>query len=83
MQEAMAENSIDMGYARPKSLDSLVGRVGSPDLVVTMGCEGGCPVFADSPMEAWDIEDPSGKPIEVMRKTRDKILEKVGGLVKA
>lgn len=81
MQEAMTENGIDMGYIQPQSVDSLVGRIGTPDRVITMGCEGRCPVFADSPMEAWDVEDPAGKPIEMMRETRDKIREKVENLV--
>ena len=81
MQQVMSEKGVDMGYARPKSLETVVGRVGVPDLVVTMGCEKGCPVFADSPMEVWDFADPAGKPVEFMRETRDKIAEKVKDLV--
>lgn len=82
MQEVMAEEGIDMGFVRPKSLESVVGRVGAPDLVVTMGCEEDCPVFADSPIQTWELEDPAGKSIAFMRSTRDTIAEQVKNLVR-
>jgi len=47
------------------------------DFVVRMGCGIECPQKDNRYSEDWDIEDPSGKPIEAFRKTAKLIEEKV------
>jgi multimeric flavodoxin WrbA/protein-tyrosine-phosphatase len=52
-----------------------------PDIVVTMGCnENDCAFVPDARRIDWNIDDPSDKPIEVMRAVRDEILQHVQGL---
>jgi protein-tyrosine-phosphatase len=43
------------------------------DVVVTMGCGETCPVFPGTTYEDWQVDDPSGRPIEEVRRIRDEI----------
>jgi len=77
--EAMAELGMDISGARPKRLTA--DMVERADLVVTMGCgENVCPIVPKEVIE-WDLEDPSGRPIEEVRETRDRIKELVSELI--
>jgi len=76
MMEVMEELGIDMAFFQPKSIEE-TARDLKPDLIVSMGCEEGCPYFPDVPIQDWNLPDPSGKPIEFMRKVRDEILDKL------
>jgi arsenate reductase (thioredoxin) len=69
--EAMAEVGLDLARERPKLLRDEAVR--DSDVVVTMGCGDACPVFPGVRYEDWDLEDPSGKPIEDVRRIRDDI----------
>jgi protein-tyrosine-phosphatase len=39
-----------------------------------------CPVVPGAEIVDWGLADPAGKPIEVMRETRDDIERRVKGL---
>jgi protein-tyrosine-phosphatase len=79
--EAMAELGIDISGARPKRLTAEM--VERADIVITMGCgENVCPVVPKE-IADWELEDPSGKPLEKVREIRDQIRGKVGLLVEA
>ena len=79
--EAMAELGIDIGGARPKKLTARM--VERADIVITMGCgENVCPVVPKE-IADWELEDPSGKPLEEVREIRDQIRGKAGLLVEA
>ena len=79
--EAMAELGMDISGARPKRLTA--DMIERADLVVTMGCgENVCPIVPKEVIE-WDLEDPSGRPIEEVRETRDRIKELVSELIRA
>ena len=41
------------------------------DLLVTMGCEDGCPVLPAHHRLEWGIPDPKGQPIERYRQVRE------------
>ena len=41
------------------------------DLVVTMGCGDACPVLPGKRYLDWNLQDPVGMPIEVVREIRD------------
>lgn len=73
---AMREKSIDISRNRPKVLtQEMVDRA---DKVFTMGCSivEVCPaVFV--PSEDWGLDDPAGQPIDVVRRIRDQIEERV------
>ena len=75
--EAMKETGIDISSNTPKMLTNEM--INQASLVVTMGCsvEQVCPRPMLAKMQKklvdWDIEDPKGKPIDEIRKIRDKI----------
>jgi arsenate reductase len=77
--EAMGELGIDISGARPKRLTA--DMIERADLVVTMGCgENVCPIVPKEVI-VWELEDPSGKPIEEVLSIRDQIMKLVRDLV--
>ena len=46
-----------------------------------MGCGHACPVYPGKRYEDWQLEDPSGKDIVVVRRIRDDIDARVQALV--
>jgi arsenate reductase len=74
--EAMAELGFDLSGRVPHQLST--EDVEWADLVVTMGCGDACPVLPGKRYLDWNLQDPAGMPIEVVRQIRDKI----AGLVK-
>ena len=68
---AMAEVGIDLSKEFPKPLnDDLVK---AADVVITMGCGDACPVYPGKRYEDWQLQDPAGQPVEVVRGIRDDI----------
>jgi len=49
-------------------------------VVVTMGCGDECPYIPGKRYLDWDLPDPSGRPIEEVRRTRDEIARRVTDL---
>lgn len=76
---AMAEVGIDISAASPQQWTDDMVR--SADVVVTMGCGDTCPYFAGRRYEDWELTDPAGQPIEVVREVRDEIGQKVLQLI--
>jgi len=77
--EAMAEKGIDIRGAVPQRWSDET--VGAADVVVTMGCGDSCPVFPGKRYIDWELDDPSGQPIEVVRKVRDELEARVRALL--
>ena len=77
--EVMKEKGIDLSARRPKSLDDLPPI--DMDYLVTMGCEETCPAVLAKKVIEWEIPDPKGKGIDVVRTVRDMIEEKVRALL--
>jgi arsenate reductase len=77
--EAMAEVGISLAAEFPKPLTDDV--VQAADVVVTMGCGDACPVYPGKRYEDWELEDPAGESIEVVRTIRDQIRERVTALL--
>jgi arsenate reductase len=46
-----------------------------------MGCGDTCPIYPGKRYEDWDLIDPAGRPIEVVRQVRDNIRGRVEKLV--
>jgi arsenate reductase len=46
-----------------------------------MGCGDACPVFPGKRYEDWELTDPAGQPIEVVRRVRDEIRVRVEKIV--
>jgi len=78
--EAMMEVGIDISSNKPKKITKEM--VLEADLAITMGCgDDVCPVVPNE-LREWQIDDPHGKPIEVVRIIRDEIQRKVKALIK-
>jgi protein-tyrosine-phosphatase len=50
------------------------------DVIVTMGCGDACPVYPGKRYLDWDLRDPAGMDVEVVRQIRDDIERRVRGL---
>jgi arsenate reductase (thioredoxin) len=74
----MAEVGLDITGEQPKLLT--VDSVSRADVVITMGCGDTCPYFQGKRYEDWDLTDPAGQPIEVVRAVRDDIGHRVQAL---
>lgn len=77
--EAMAEQGIDISSQTPKILTT--ESVQASDVVITMGCGDACPIFPGKRYEDWELEDPAGKGIDMVRRVRDEIRRRVEALV--
>jgi len=78
--EAMREVGIDITGATPQLL--VTETVKDSDVVITMGCGDACPIFPGKRYEDWQLTDPAGQPIEVVREVRDEIRNHIEELIK-
>ena len=76
--QAMREVGLDIAAARPTRLTP--DTVEQSDVVITMGCGDTCPYFPGKRYEDWELTDPAGQPIEVVRTVRDDIRDRVAAL---
>jgi arsenate reductase len=77
--QAMAEVGVDISTAVPRRLTD--ADVATSQVVVTMGCGDACPVFPGKRYEDWQLTDPAGHGIELVRGVRDEIRDRVEQLV--
>jgi arsenate reductase (thioredoxin) len=77
--EAMAELGLGLSARRPKLLTRELAEWA--DVVVTMGCGDECPYIPGKRYVDWDLDDPQGQPIEVVRRLRDEIGRRTALLV--
>ena len=80
MVKAMAEKGIDMGFRKTRSLEKAASEL-QPEMIITMGCGEECPFIPGMQRLDWDLPDPAGKSMDVMRNVRDEIEKKVEALV--
>jgi arsenate reductase (thioredoxin) len=76
---ALAEMGIELREVQPKRLAD--EDVMASDVVVSMGCGDACPVHPGKRYLTWDLDDPAGQPIEVVRGIRDDIDRRVRSLL--
>ena len=76
---AMAEVGIDISQEFPKPWTEEIVR--AADVVVTMGCGDACPLFPGKRYEDWELTDPAGQGVEVVRPIRDEIGRRVRDLL--
>ncbi len=77
--EAMREKGVDISSEVPRKLTDEMGR--TADVIITMGCGDECPVYPGKRYLDWELEDPAGKDIGVVRLIRDEIEIRVRVLV--
>ena len=68
---ALGEIGLDLSHEFPKPLTDEVVR--AADVVITMGCGDACPVYPGKRYLDWDLPDPYGQPLDVVRAIRDEI----------
>jgi arsenate reductase len=68
---AMDEWGIDLSQEFPKPLTDEFVR--AADAVITMGCGDACPIYPGKRYEDWELDDPAGQPVEVVRRIRDDL----------
>ena len=78
--EVLAERGIALTTAYPKPLSDNV--IGAADVIITMGCGDACPIFPGKRYEDWDVADPAGQPIGVVRDIRDDLQARVTALLR-
>jgi arsenate reductase len=75
----MQEKGIDLSDTRPQKLTT---ELAAPaQMLITMGCGDECPHVPGVRRDDWPLEDPKGKPIELVRAIRDDIHARVEALV--
>jgi arsenate reductase (thioredoxin) len=77
--EAMGDVGIDVTDRKPRALDRALAE--HADVVVTMGCGDECPYIPGKRYVDWELQDPSGLPLEEVRAIRDEIAARVEALV--
>jgi arsenate reductase len=77
--EVMRELGIDLSGRVPRQLERRQAEWA--DVVVTMGCGDQCPYVPGKRYLDWELEDPKGRPIEAVRRTREEIERRVSELV--
>jgi arsenate reductase (thioredoxin) len=75
----LAEWGIDLSREFPKPLTDEFVR--AADVVITMGCGDACPIYPGKRYEDWELQDPAGQPVEVVRRIRDDIDTRVQQLL--
>ena len=79
--DAMREVGIDLVGRKPRKVDAEM--LARADVVVSMGCDD--PALCDYPgrkVEDWGIPDPTGKPIDEVRRIRDLLRARVEELAR-
>lgn len=73
------EVGTPLGGEFPKPLTDEAVR--AADYVITMGCGDACPIYPGREYLDWDIPDPVGQPLAMVRAIRDEIEGRVRGLL--
>ena len=69
--KAMAEVGVAISSNRPQLWTEAMVR--DVDVVVSMGCGDECPVYPGTQRLDWQLEDPAGQVMEMVRGVRDEI----------
>ena len=77
--EAMREVGLDISQKKPKGFGELPQ--GVFDVVVGMGCGDACPISRAKRVVSWEIANPKDQPMDLVRRIRDEIEEKVKTLL--
>ncbi len=75
----LMERGLDPSREFPKPLTGDDAR--SADVIVTMGCGDSCPYYPGKRYLDWELEDPAGKPVELVRPIVAEIDRRVHALL--
>jgi len=57
-----------------------IDKIPTPDMVISMGCDVGCPYIGRAFDDNWNLPDPTGKSDEVFFEVIKRIEENIKGL---
>jgi arsenate reductase len=77
--DVLLERGLSTATESPRKLDDAVVR--AADVVVTMGCGDTCPYFPGKRYVDWEIDDPAGQSLDVVRRIVDDVDARVGRLI--
>jgi arsenate reductase (thioredoxin) len=77
--EILEKRGLQVDQEFPKMLTEEGAQ--AADVIITMGCGDTCPVYLGKRYISWDLDDPVGQPIEVVRPIIDEIDRRVRELV--
>ena len=77
--DVMKEKGIDISKQKPKLLT--LDMVENAYKIYPMGCIKSCPAAPPEKTFDWKLEDPSGKSIELYRRIRDEIEDRVKNIL--
>jgi arsenate reductase len=77
--EAMDEVGLFVADRKPHKLSTADAEWA--DVVVTMGCGDKCPFIPGKRYLDWELEDPKGRPLDEVRRTREEIERRVVELI--
>ena len=80
MVQVMQEKGIDMEYRSLQSITEAVSHA-KPDVIVTIGCNNQLAHSPDVQILDWELDDPTGKTLDVMRQVCDDIEKRVTDLI--
>jgi arsenate reductase len=75
----LAERGLPVEHHSPTLLTP--DGVQQADVVVTMGCGETCPIFPGKRYEDWQIDDPKGQDLPVVRRIVDDVDTRVRALL--
>ena len=73
--QVMKEQGLDLAGSKPQFLSTELAQKAT--LLVTMGCGDACPYVPGLQKIDWPLLDPKGKSLEIVRKIRDEIHQRV------
>ena len=76
--EVMRELGVDLADRIPRALTR--DDAEWAEVVVTMGCGDACPYVPGRRYVDWELTDPAGKDIAVVREVRDEIRRRIAAL---
>ena len=79
--EAMAELDIDITGNQPQRWTEEI--VKECDVIVSMGCGDECPIYPGTRFDEWELTDPAGQGIELVRQVRDEMHDHVRQLIES
>ena len=79
--EVMREDGIDLSDRTPREIT--FEELQDADIVITMGCSADdvCPATWSGDNRDWDLDDPHGRSLDIVRGIRDEIRDRVADLL--
>jgi arsenate reductase (thioredoxin) len=77
--QILNERGLDASKEFPKPITDEIAR--AADVIVTMGCGDACPVYPGKRYLDWDLTDPAGLPVDLVRPIVDDIDHRVQALL--